>query len=95
MSYLSYFAVAASMLALVGTAAAGDDLETKFAKIDTNADGVVTSDEYVAYATQDAAVSAEDAVNVFIGVAGDDGQLTLEEWKAAMTYTDENAPQME
>jgi Ca2+-binding EF-hand superfamily protein len=95
MSYLSYFAIAAASLALVGTASAGDDIEAKFAAIDTNADGVITSDEYVAYATQGGATFTEDAVNVFIGVAGDDGELTLEEWKAAWSYTEEAAPPME
>lgn len=62
--------------ALIATSAhAGETMEQKFAAIDANGDGVITEAEYVAH-------KSEYARKSFAKMAGDDGQLTLEEAKA-------------
>lgn len=76
--------IGAGALALAGTAIAGDEkgdghkkmsVEEKFAKVDTNEDGVITEAEFTA---QGERATAEK----FAKMAGDDGELTLDEVKA-------------
>lgn len=55
-----------------------------FNKIDADASGVITEAEYVAYKTADGKYSAEDVAAKFAKVAGDDGELTLAEFEAAV-----------
>ena len=56
-----------------------------FTKIDADASGMITLAEYVAYKTTDCKYSAEKASEKFAKLAGDDGQLSLAEFEAAMT----------
>ena len=69
-------------VALGGVAQAGDKgdwdakMADKFAKIDSNGDGVVSEAEYMAY-------KSSGSSEKFAKLAGDDGQLTLDEMKAA------------
>ncbi len=76
-------AVSAVAIATMGASAfAGDkhdhkkmSLKEKFAKIDTNGDGIITEGEFTA--------QGERATpEYFAKMAGDDGQLTYEELKA-------------
>ncbi len=55
-----------------------------FNKIDADASGMITQAEYVAYKTADGKHSAEEASEKFAAVAGDDGELSLAEFEAAV-----------
>ena len=55
-----------------------------FNKIDADASGVVTQAEYVAYKTADGKYSADEVAAKFAKVAGDDGEMTLAEFEAAV-----------
>lgn len=69
---------------LVAMSAHAGDYAEKFAKMDADSDGVVTEAEFVAYATADGKYTEADATAKFTKIAGDDGELTLEELTAAM-----------
>lgn len=56
----------------------------KFAEMDVNTDGAVTSEEYVAYAAEAGGLEASEAELQFAVMAGDDGILALEELAAIM-----------
>jgi|GEM_PF-2176711 len=73
-----------TLLAGLGAVAAqaGQPSET-FAAMDLDASGVVTESEFVTWAVGEGH-SEEDATAKFTEVAGDDGELTLEELEAAM-----------
>ncbi|WOR14916.1 hypothetical protein RYZ27_14160 [Hyphomonas sp. FCG-A18] len=55
-----------------------------FNKIDANADGAITEAEYVAYKTADGKYTAEKASKKFAKYAGDDAQISMAEFEAAM-----------
>ena len=55
-----------------------------FNKIDANADGAITEAEYVAYKTADGKYTAEKAAKKFAKYAGDDAEISLAEFEAAM-----------
>ena len=76
---LGLFAAGAFAVAHAGSAS------DYFNKIDADASGMITQAEYVAYKTADGKYSAEKASEKFAYLAGDDGQLTLAEFEAAMT----------
>lgn len=72
--------VAASAFAVAHAGSPAD----YFNKIDADASGVITQAEYVAFKTADGKYSAEDAGAKFAKVAGDDGEMTLAEFEAAV-----------
>lgn len=55
-----------------------------FEKFDTDASGVVTEAEFIAYKTADGKHTAEAAAEKFAKIAGDDGEMTLAELETAM-----------
>lgn len=73
------------------TASEGAPLTTaeKFAVIDADADGLVSEDEFVAYATDAHDASLEDAGAKFEQISGDDGVISLEEFEAVHTAHNE------
>ena len=72
--------VAASAFAVAHAGSPAD----YFNKIDADASGVITQAEYVAFKTADGKYSAEDAGAKFAKVAGEDGEMTLAEFEAAV-----------
>ena len=74
---------AASALAVAHAGSPAD----YFNKIDADASGMITQAEYVAYKTSGGKYSAEKAGEKFAKLAGDDGELSLAEFEAAMTKT--------
>ena len=70
---LSTISVAA--IVLTGAAFAGGSMEEWFAKVDTNSDGVISEAEYLAD-------KEAYARKKFAKMAGEDGQLTVEDIKA-------------
>ncbi|MFN7056737.1 hypothetical protein [Hyphomonas sp.] len=78
---------AAAIAAAALSAHAGE--KPLFADIDTNFDGVITQDEFLAYAVESGKHTAEEAAEKFEKMAGDDGVITLEEWTEAMIKYDE------
>ena len=78
---LGLFAAGAFAVAHAGSAT------DYFNKIDADASGMITQAEYVAYKTSGGKYSAEKAGEKFAKLAGDDGELSLAEFEAAMTKT--------
>lgn len=78
---------AAAIAAAALTAQAGE--KPLFTDIDTNFDGVITQDEFLAYAVGTGKHTAEEAAEKFAEIAGDDEAITLEEWTEAMIKYEE------
>jgi len=57
-----------------------------FEKIDANANGSISQAEFVSYKTADGKHTAEQAEMKFAKLAGDDAQLSLAEFEAAMHH---------
>jgi len=55
-----------------------------FTKMDTDASGMVSEAEYVAYKTSGGKYTAEKAAASFVKMAGDDSQISLSEMENAM-----------
>lgn len=55
------------------------------AKVDANADGVVTKAEYVAQKTADGKYTEAQASEKFVKLAGSDGELSVADIEAAMS----------
>jgi len=60
-----------------------ENVAEKFSAMDADASGLVSSPEFVAYATRDGQKTAETAQAKFFELAGRDGMLSLEELEAA------------
>jgi len=81
-----------SAAAFAGAMVAQADEKPLFTDVDTNFDGVITQEEFVAYKTADGSKTEAEAVEKFAEIAGDDGLISLEEWNAAMdAYRDKKA----
>lgn len=76
-------AAATVALGSISFASAGSPAEY-FEKIDADANGTISQAEFVAHKTANGKVTAEKAEMKFAHLAGDDGELTLAELKAAM-----------
>mgnify|MGYP003655622052 CR=1 FL=1 len=74
---------AAAAAALAAYANTGD-MESKFATMDTDADGVVTEAEFVSYKTADGEYTVMEASEKFAMIAGDDAELTEVEYDEAV-----------
>lgn len=73
-----------SAAALAGAMSAQAGEKTTFADVDTNADGVISATEFIAHKTADGKHTEEEATAKFETVAGIDGQISEEDWDAAM-----------
>jgi hypothetical protein len=72
--------------ALIGGAAfagEGKDAAQKFSELDTNADGVLSQEEFVSHETAKGVTEAE-AESTFDAAAGPDDELTQQEFEVAM-----------
>ncbi len=78
----AFMASTAALLGGTAMALAGTPAET-FASMDTDANGLVSEAEFVAYATAKGGHSAEEAGAKFAELAGTDGSLTLAELEAS------------
>lgn len=78
--------------ALIGAAAASAGEIPVFADLDTNYDGVITLEEFVAYKTADGGKTEEQATESFHKIAGEDGVISVQEWTSAvMEYQSKKA----
>lgn len=73
-----------SAAALVGAMGAYAGEKSTFADLDTNADGYISASEFIAHKTADGKYTQEEATDKFTAIAGDDGQISEEDWNAAM-----------
>ncbi|ABI78735.1 hypothetical protein HNE_1279 [Hyphomonas neptunium ATCC 15444] len=73
-----------SAAALVGAMGAQAGEKVTFAEVDTNADGFISATEFIAHKTADGKVTEEKASAKFESIAGMDGQISEEDWDAAM-----------
>jgi len=81
-----------TLLAGLGALAAqAGEPADKFATMDLDASGTVTEAEFVTWAVNEGHTQ-EDATAKFTEVAGDDGELTLDELEAAMASYDAEKP---
>ncbi len=72
-----------SAAALVGAMGAYAGEKSTFAEVDTNADGVISASEFIAHKTADGKHTEIEAAAKFEEVAGQDGQISEEDWDAA------------
>lgn len=71
-----------SAAALAGAMGASAGEKTTFADVDTNADGMISASEFIAYKTADGKHTQAEAAESFETAAGQDGQITEEDWEA-------------
>lgn len=83
----AFLASTAAFLGGAAMALAGTPAET-FASMDTDANGLVSETEFVAFATTKGGHSAEEASAKFAKLAGTDGNLSLAELEAASLVED-------
>lgn len=76
-----------SAAAFAGAMAAQAGEMPIFAEVDTNFDGVITQEEFVAYATADGEYTEDKALEKFEKISGDEDVITVEAWtEAALKY---------
>lgn len=81
-----------SAAAFVGAMGASAGEKVTFADVDTNADGMISATEFTAHKTADGKHTAEEAAAKFEEIAGADGQISEEDWDAAMAeYKEDKA----
>lgn len=90
-------AIVATAALMGGSALAGNEgksAEQKFSEIDTNADGMLSQEEFVSHKTAKGDVTQAEAEQKFEQVAGSDDQLTQQEFEVAMADSekDPNSP---
>lgn len=80
-----------SAAALVGAMGAYAGEKSTFAEVDTNADGFISASEFIAHKTADGKLTDAEAATKFEQLAGQDGQISEEEWEAAKADRDSDA----
>ena len=73
-----------SAAALAGAMGASAGEKVTFADVDTNADGTISATEFTAHKTADGKHTEAEAAVKFEKIAGVDGQISEEDWDAAM-----------
>ncbi len=71
-----------SAAALAGAMAANAGEMPLFSEVDTDYDGVISEAEFVAYKVGTGEYKEEDAAAKFAKIAGDDGEISADEWAA-------------
>lgn len=78
-----------SAAAFAGALAAQAGDLPAFAEVDTNFDGMISQEEFVAYATVGGEYTEEKAIEKFEKISGDDDMITVEAWTEAAAEYDE------
>lgn len=71
-----------SAAAFAGAMAANAGELPTFSQVDTNYDGVISQDEFVAHKTANGEHTEAEAIDKFTQIAGDDGVISADEWEA-------------